>query len=40
MKAHDAKVKIKRTTNEIDVRRKEVLEVLEVGNFRLPMLVL
>ena len=46
MKAHDAKVKVKSTTNEIDVGRKEVYEVLEVyevyevRNFRLPMLVL
>jgi hypothetical protein len=30
MKAHGAKVKIKRTQNEIDVGRKEVFEVLDV----------
>jgi hypothetical protein len=30
MKAHGAKVKIKRTTNEKEVGRKEVFEVLEV----------
>ena len=30
MKAHAAKVKIKSTTNELDVGRKEVLEVYEV----------
>ena len=38
MKAHGAKVKIKRTTNEKEVF--DVFDVFDVGNFSLPMLVL